>query len=161
MEDRKRRMTSPAPSENNVSQKRKLSVLSMPVSAPEDIAVNIDERSAGDVDASASVGLEEGFLEVSWGTPIIERLQDIDKASCCGLLQSFRKAALHRQMLEYRREWERTQAKAERLEKDLRDSQARLSQVEECWRQVCMVYKHHRQSNSAQKSFLYALLADK
>ena len=39
-------------------------------------------------------------------------------------------------MLEYRRDKERTQVRADRLEQDQRSSLARLSQLEECWRQV-------------------------
>ena len=55
--------------------------------------------------------------------------------NCCAP-QTFQKGALHRQMLDYKRECERIAAKAETLERDSRENMHRLVATEECWSQV-------------------------
>ena len=59
--------------------------------------------------------------------------------NCCAP-QTFQKGALHRQMLDYKRECERIAAKAETLERDYRDNLHRLVATEECWKQVCSIH---------------------
>ena len=63
-------MSSPVPSGGTASQKRKLSMFNSAMNVPEDIEVERDiQPGVGEnlngMDSSASLGLEEGFLEVS------------------------------------------------------------------------------------------------
>lgn len=39
-------------------------------------------------------------------------------------------------MLEYKRDWERISTKAEKVEKEWKDSHAKLSEIEACWARV-------------------------
>lgn len=106
MDERKRRSSPPGDSsEGHASRRRKLST---------SVAVQLQSASADEQDSEppeldAAFGLEDGFLE------------------------TFRKGALYRQMLEYKREWARISSKAEKVEQDWKESHEKLSELETCW----------------------------